>query len=111
MVVSSMKSLIILLIGCSVALVYLSGTSRIATFAVSKQILDETQPEIFQPTKFGPLRRNKSSPSRYSVLALWESAENSLETCMDAVNTIFPHLQDTRCSDIDRGFVLLRRCT
>ena len=70
----------------------------------------ETQPMIFKPTKFGPLRRDANSPSRYAILALWESAENSLETCMDAANTIFPHLQDTNCLDIDRGFQLLRRC-
>jgi hypothetical protein len=69
----------------------------------------ETQPMIFKPTKFGPLRRNENSPSRYTVLALWESAENSLETCMDATNTIFPHLQDTNCLDIERGFQLLSR--
>jgi hypothetical protein len=69
----------------------------------------ETQPMIFKPTKFGPLRRDENSPSRYAILALWESAENSLETCMDAANTIFPHLQDTNCLDIDRGFELLRR--
>ena len=73
----------------------------------SNYVLEASEPEIFTPTKFGPLRRKQ--PSRYSLLALWEATENSLESCMDAVNTIFPHLQDNRCSDIDRAFQLVSR--
>ena len=65
--------------------------------------------ETFKPTKFGPLRKFEKSPHRYAVLALWRAAEHSLETCMDAVNLIFPHLQDTSCSDVDRAFQLIRR--
>ena len=108
MVVSSTRKLLITISACAFFLLYVCGTIQDA-LKDSRQTLQEIQPEIFKPTKFGPLRRNHFSPSRYSVLALWESAENSLETCMDAVNTIFPHLQDNRCADVDRGFRLLRR--
>jgi hypothetical protein len=39
----------------------------------------------FHFTKWGPLRSEKWQSSRYRVLALWEAASRSLETCMNAV--------------------------
>ena len=67
--------------------------------------------ELLKPTKFGPIRKYEkgASPHRYRVLALWRATEHSLETCMAAVNTIYPHLQDTRCEDVDKAFKLLTR--
>ena len=40
----------------------------------------------FHFTKWGPLRSEKWQSSRYRVLAVWEAASRSLETCMNAVS-------------------------
>jgi len=47
---------------------------------------------------------------RYRVLALWQAASRSLETCMDAENFVFPHAQDSSCRDIVRTFDGVRQC-
>jgi len=64
----------------------------------------------FKPTKFGPLRRQKWTASRYRVLALWEAAERSTESCMDAVDEIYPDARDDSCTDIDRSMSMVQEC-
>ena len=64
----------------------------------------------FKPTKFGPLRRKKWTASRYRVLALWEAAARSTESCMDAVNEIYPDARDDSCEDINRSMAMVQEC-
>ena len=64
----------------------------------------------FHFTKWGPLRSKKWQSSRYRVLALWEAASRSLESCMDAENFVFPHAQDSNCHDVVRSFDGVRQC-
>jgi len=64
----------------------------------------------YKPTKFGPLRRKAWQGSLYHALALWEAADRSLETCMNADKMIFPHSTDNNCHDIDRTMRVLQQC-
>lgn len=64
----------------------------------------------FKPTKFGPLRRKKWTASRYRVLALWEAAERSTESCMDAVDEIYPDARDDSCVDVNRATAMVQEC-
>lgn len=64
----------------------------------------------FKPTKFGPLRRKKWTASRYRVLALWEAASRSTESCMDAVDEIYPDARDDSCVDINRSMSMVQEC-
>jgi hypothetical protein len=58
----------------------------------------------FKPTKFGPIRQDQTPQTRYHILAYWRAAEHSLETCMDAINEIYPNLQDNKCDNIELAF-------
>jgi hypothetical protein len=108
-----------LIASCCVALWSLTSPPAHPDFSLVQRPAGAAQllPELagapawaFKPTKFGPLRRKKWTASRYRVLALWAAAARSTESCMDAVNEIYPDARDDSCADIDRSMALVQKC-